>query len=293
MGALWLAALLALWPQANAYAGSQFCGRDPELDAPQQLRQLRLSALLRTELERSGHAVALVARDGTDLSRWRIRYSHAGLIFRHHPEGPWTVRQLYYDCEQGQPRLFDQGLTGFVNGSRRLERGFLSFVLLPDEAAQPLANTALDPGQAMALLHPRYSANAHAFSTTFQNCNQWVVELMALAWGGAQNREQAQIWLREQAYAAQSVEVGRAWLWLSRLSPWLHLRDHPEPDVAQARLRISLPEAMMDWLQQRHARAQRLQVCHAGDRVVLRRGAAPLSEGCEPEPGDEVHSLAG
>jgi hypothetical protein len=48
-----------------------------------------------------------------------------------------------------------------------------------------LQAAALDTPLALQLLGGSYSANAHAFSTRYQNCNQWVAELLAEAWGPA------------------------------------------------------------------------------------------------------------
>ena len=69
-------------------------------------------------LEASGQAVALVARSGLDLDRFAVRYSHAGVSLRDSPNTPWSVRQLYFACEERAPRLYDQGLAGFVQGTR-------------------------------------------------------------------------------------------------------------------------------------------------------------------------------
>lgn len=287
--ALGLCLVLAAAP-APAHAGLALCGLPPEPDAPVQRLHLRVSAALRAVLQRQpdGAAAALVARDGTDLSRWGIRLSHAGLLLRDHPGGAWTVRQLYYDCEGGAPRVFDQGLAGFIHGSRQQTSGRLSVTLPPAAPAQALAAAALDDRAALGLLNDRYSANAHAYATRYQNCNQWLAELMAHAWGGARNRDDAQAWLRSEGYAAQVVDVGwSGWLWLARLSPWLHLDDHPPEDLAAGRLRISLPEGLSEWVARRHPQAEQWQLCWTAQHIVVRRGAEPLPRDCVASAGDE------
>ncbi|MDT1899354.1 DUF2145 domain-containing protein, partial [Acinetobacter baumannii] len=77
----------------------------------------------------------------------------------------------------------------------------VSLLFLPEEDGAELERAARDKRLALALLAGKYSANAHAYSTTYQNCNQWVAELLAGAWGGVSGervREQAQDWLRAQ-----------------------------------------------------------------------------------------------
>lgn len=257
-------------------------------------RMLMLAERVRSTLESSGRRVALVSRAGLDLDRIGHRFSHAGFSVRASADGPWSVRQLYYACEEGRSRLFDQGLAGFLAGAERPERGHLSVVLLPrearaDEAA--LETALLDAGRSLEVLGAVYSPNAHAFSTRYQNCNQWAIELIAAAGGAGPGREAAQAWLRRTGYQPSRIELPLWAVDLTRLVPWLHRDDHPAEDLAAGRMQVSLPAALEDFLRQRWPAAERLAFCHAGARGVLRRGWAPLSDDCMPEPGDEVFAL--
>jgi len=262
-------------------------------------RLLRVAGIVRAQLQRSNADVAIVSRSGVDLSRWGIRHSHAGIALRAGAGTPWAVRQLYYACDEGQPRIFDQGLAAFVIGSERPERGWVSLVLVPrDAAADALARAAQDNTLALALLAGRYSANAYAFSTRYQNCNQWLAELLAAAWGGiapaADARAQAQRWLAAQRYEATRVEVGwRPIQWLgAAFSPWLHNDDHPGEDLAAAQYRISLPAAIEALVRAQQPQAERVQLCYEGARVVVRRGwGEPLAEDCTVQAVDEVVAL--
>lgn len=163
------------------------------LSATQQDRLLSFAAIAKQELDASGQTLAIVARSGLNLARFGIRYSHAGVSLKASANGPWSVRQLYYACDEGQPRLYDQGLPGFLFGTDDPSLGYLSIVLLPAPQAHLLERAALDTPRALSLLGAGYSANAHAFSTRYQNCNQWLAELLAGAWGaGDGGREAAQ-----------------------------------------------------------------------------------------------------
>ena len=139
-----------------AFAGHagvlRYCDASPDLDAAQRDTLLRVAAVVRQELQRSDTRVALVSRSGLDLSRLGVRYSHAGIGLAESPKVPWSVRQLYFDCDEGRARLFDQGLAGFVLGQHDARLGFVSLVLLPGRAAESLAQAALDERQALALL---------------------------------------------------------------------------------------------------------------------------------------------
>jgi hypothetical protein len=293
----WLpGALLAAccWLPAQA-AALRYCDSATPLSAAQQDTLLRFAAVIKTELDASGSRLALVARSGLDLARFGQRYSHAGISLQASPVAAWSVRQLYYACDERRPRLFDQGMPGFLLGSDSPDIGYLSVLLLPDEAAAALEQRALDNALALQLLGANYSANAHAFSTRYQNCNQWLVELLALSWAtetadqGAEPRPRAQAWLQAQGYQPTTFDVGnRALMWLASGLPWLHEDDHPGEDLAAARYRVSMPASIQAFVQARWPGVQRLEFCHQGRRVVLHRGWDAIADGCQPGLGDRV-----
>lgn len=289
---LWLSA----GPASAASGALTFCDTASSLTAREQDRLLVFAATVRSVLEASGQRAALIARSGLDLKRFDIRYSHAGISLRASENAPWSVRQLYYACEERRPRLFDQGLAGFVSGTDDPSVGYVSIVLLPAEAAAPVEQAALDKPRALHLLAATYSANAHPFSLRYQNCNQWVTELLATAWGelpdGPDLRARAQAWLTDAHYAPPPVEVGsHALMFAGHFIPWIHFDDHSEDDRYALRFRTSLPTSIEAFVRARVPGAQRIELCHDTQRIVIRRGWQPLAEGCQPEAGDEVIAL--
>lgn len=299
MGRAWLLAAWLLVGAAHAQSGSnstRFCDRPSPLSARQQDRLLQFAAIARRELEASGQSVALVARSGIDLSRFNLRYSHAGVSLKASGNAPWSVRQLYFACDEGRPRLYDQGLAGFVLGTDDAAVGYLSIVWLPREQSAALEHAALDNARALRLLAADYSANAYPFSLRYQNCNQWLVELLAAAWAGLPDddalRSRAQAWLAGQHYEPQAVDVGsHGLMFAGHFIPWIHYDDHPESDRYALRLRTSLPTSIEAFVRAQVPGARRIELCHDEHRVVIHRGWNPLGEGCRPGPGDEVIAL--
>lgn len=250
----------------------------------------QLSAWIRDDLQSRGAPVALVARSGLDLRALAHRYSHTGWL---RPAGGWTVRQLYLDCREGRPRVFDEGLAGFVRGVSADVRPRISVVEWPDGAAQQLALTVGDRGQALALAVGRYRAQAPAWSVTQLNCNQWTVEMLAAAFGAAPGRAGAQRWLAEAGYQPSELRLPH-WFWLlgAALSPYTGLAEHPPEDLDRLVFRVSMPASLEAWVQRRWPAARRTEWCLNGATVVQRRGWEPLDDHCTPAPGDELRSLS-
>ena len=291
-------ALCGLLPWgAVCHAGAlHYCDAPAPISADQKDKLLRFGAVIKTELEKSGQGLALIARSGLDLSRFGMRYSHAGFSLKDSQNTPWSVRQLYYACDERKPRIFDQGISGFLLGTNDPAIGYVSIVLLPPTEAAALERAALDNRQALQLLGTSYSANAYAYGLQYQNCNQWVMELMAAAWGeldGADKlRSEAQRWLKERSYVPSSFDVGsRVLMWLGGLIPWLHSDDHPAEDLDQQRYRVSMPASIEAFVQSTVPGATRIEFCHTDKVVVVRHGWELIAEGCVAGEQDEVIAL--
>ena len=291
-------ALLFAFTAGAAHAGgslssSRFCDRAQELTAAEQDKLLRFAAVVRDELAATEGSVALISRSGLDLSRFGIRYSHAALAWRHDDDAGWSARQLYYACDEGRPRIFDQGTAGFAMGTDNPQLGYISIVRLPAETVPPLRRTLLDLPRVQHLLAGSYSANAYAYGLAYQNCNQWVVELLATAWGelpdGADLRQRAQAWLRTAPYTPEPVTIPSRWLMFgAAFVPLVHLGDHPREAVDAMQLQVSLPSTLETLVRQRLHASERVEICHDGRQVVVHRGWQPVAEGCIPGEQDRV-----
>jgi hypothetical protein len=293
------AALLGLFisllaPWSVCHASMRFCDRPLALSAEQKDKLFRLGGVIKTELENSGQRIALMSRSGLDLARFGQRYSHAGFSLKASQDTPWAVRQLYYACDEQRPRIYDQGVSGFLLGTDDPAIGYVSVVFLPEAEADKLERAALDNRQALALLGGTYSANAYAFGLQYQNCNQWVAEMLAAAWGSdpatdsEKARANAQRWLKDQAYEPTVFEVGRWLMTAGAFVPYLHSRDHPNADIEQLRYRISMPASIEAFIRQTVPGAKRVEFCHNEEQIVIRHGWTQIAEGCQAGEQDTV-----
>lgn len=284
----------AVLSTGTALAGSMaYCQVATEPSAAEYDHVLQVAAVVKRELHQSGHALALVARSGLNLRRFGHRYSHAGISLYANPSGAWSVRQLYFACDEQRPRLFDQGMGGFVMGAHRDLGGFISLVFPPAEANQNLEAVALDEHQALQLLGEDYSANAFAYSVQYQNCNQWLIELIATAWNRSQAqktlpRESAQQWLATQNYQPSTIHLGwQPLIWVSKFLPWLHTDDHSQQDLDAAQFRVSMPKSIAEFVRQHLSQTEHVELCYTDQHIVIRRGWEPLADNCEAHTGDE------
>jgi hypothetical protein len=285
--------VVALWGQSTQAGSLRFCDGPVALSISQQDRLLRFSEVVKAELQTSGHSLALIARSGLDLSRFKTRYSHAGISLKSSPNTPWSIRQLYYACEESKPKIFDQGMAGFVMGTESPAMGFVSVILLPEEAEKPLELAARENARALALLNTTYSANAYPFSQKYQNCNQWIIEIFATAIGALSSsdnpRLQAQNWLKDNGYLPSLMEVGNRFLMaLSAFIPMIHSDDHPETDLEKQRYQVSMPASIEAFALLKFPQAKRLEFCHNERHIVVRRGFVPISDGCVASESDTV-----
>lgn len=288
-------ASMAVAGQSAWSAASNFCHRSQPFTATQQDKLLRFAAVVRQEIAAVDSSAMLISRSGLNLSRFGIRYSHAAVALRSE-SGRWTVRQLYYDCDQGRPRLYDQGVVGFVTGIDDASPGYISIVRLPAAAGDALRDTALDTSRALQLLAATYSADAYPFSVRYQNCNQWVAELLAVAWGniggGGKLRARAQDWLREAKYTPQPVNVdSHLLMFAATFVPHVHLDDHPQEDIFAMQLKVSLPSTVETFVRDRQPDSERIEICYTNQRIVVHRGWTAIPDGCEPAEGDRVVTL--
>ncbi len=124
-----------------------------------------------------GHA-ALIARVGTDLSRYDLKYSHIAVISRQSEDSKLRITHLLNHCESSESAIYEEGLAQFFLDAPIL---FDALILqLDDQTAEQLGH-AIETGAALRVHDERYNVLAHHGSTRSQNSSQWVLETLALA----------------------------------------------------------------------------------------------------------------
>jgi len=196
-----LAALLA----STAWAGRP-C-EELKLTPENMRKALTLAERTRNTLEESGGKVALVARVGKDLSRYKLRYSHLGYALRDHPQGRWLVLHQLNQCGTADSGIFMEGLGNFFLDDMF---AYETAILVPGEETQQRLVSVLKSAKSSQFHEVRYNMLAYAYSPRYQNSNQWALELFAAATGGdvaIQTRESAQAWLKAARYNPTTIQL--------------------------------------------------------------------------------------
>ena len=170
-------------------------------------KALTLAHKVRGALEQNGAEVALVARVGQDLAKYKLRYSHLGFAWRDHPNGRWTLMHLLNQCGTTDSGIFAEGLGNFFLDDMV---AFEALVFVPGKDPQQQLARALASERPIALHGLPYNMLAYAFSTRYQNSNQWVLEVFAAASARdapVATRQQAQAWLKLAGFEPITVEI--------------------------------------------------------------------------------------
>ena len=248
-------ALLVLGAALIAWAGSAQAGRSCEnkpLTAETMNKGLNLAVkaakALDAEYKKNGTQVVLLAREGQDLSKYELKYSHYGWAYRT-PEGVWRVAHKLNECGTAGGHVYRQGLGEFFLDDMW---SYTAGVQVPTPAVQKALWSFLTQPSVLRLQNEPYSMVSYAWGQKYQQSNQWATETLAAAMNpaGIQNRGQAQSWLQAQGYEPSSLII-RAFSRLGGRMTAANIAfdDHPNDKRYASRIETVTVDSVTRWLQ--------------------------------------------
>ncbi|MGQ3053224.1 MAG: DUF2145 domain-containing protein [Roseateles sp.] len=238
---------------ALALATAAHAGRPCE-EQPATLRQveqgLTLALATARQLDASGAQVAILARAGQDLSKYDLKWSHLGFVYKDISQQPavWRVMHKLNHCGTDHAALYRQGLGEFyLDNPHRYEA---AFVVLKPELQQALLPILTDNARAAHFNERRYSMVSYAFGTTYQQSNQWVLETLASAAApGIVSRRAAQDWLKSQGYQPTDLRLSALERLGGRLTQAnIAFDDHPTARRMTRHIDTVTVDSMFAWL---------------------------------------------
>lgn len=236
-----------------AWAG-QDCGERAAPTAQALARGMALGERVRDQLERSGATAALVARVGLNLAEFGQRYTHMGMAVRDHVRQRWLVLHLFNPCGKAESEISVQPLEQFFEVDLF---AFEALTLTPSYPLQvALRDVFMNPATTRLLHKPAYNMIAHPFNTRFQNSNQWILEMTALALdrgGSVKDRASAQAWLAAAGFEPGTIRISNLRRSGARLfSPHVSFSDHTQEEFEQQLYKVVTVDAIAQFLMTRN-----------------------------------------
>jgi hypothetical protein len=207
--------------------------------------------VVRSYLKQENPKVAILARVGSDISKYGMYYTHAGYVLKSPKTGEWSVIHLLNKCGTATSHIYEQGLTNFflddlLNMDVR--------VIVPTPVVQNKLAAVLSTDRVVSFHNKNYSMIAYPFSTEYQNSNQWILELLGSALSSdAKDRSTAQDYLQASGYVPTLIPINAvsklgAGIFKSNVS----FDDHPDQENSTGKYSVVTVDSIVNYLKQQH-----------------------------------------
>ncbi|MCP3658647.1 DUF2145 domain-containing protein [Herbaspirillum sp.] len=236
--------VLAIAAPLAAHAGQSCEPAIPDATAVQA--QLDMAVRTVERLNASAADVVIIGRVGQDLSKYRQRYSHLAFAYRDGQQ--WVVVHKLNECGTAVSNLYEQGMGQFFMDSPFLLE---AYVAVPQPEVQQRLRAILVRPQVTRLHEAQYNMLAYPWATRYQQSNQWVNEMLAMALEPQiTTREQAQAWLKFKGYVPDTLNLGP----MTRLGGRMFkaniaFDDHPNALRFSDRIETTTADSLLAFLQ--------------------------------------------
>lgn len=231
---------------STAFCGTAMAQKCTARDVKPQDVQAGMKATSRLEslLNQTDAKVLVIAREGQDLRKYGIVFSHAAFAVRAPGTNQWAVYHELNGCPKDKSGLFREGLGMFFLDD---PTSYQAAMVVPDPAIQDRLYRILT-GPKLPMHQERYSLVAYPFSVKRQNSNGWPLEVFAMAAADypIYTRSDAQEWLVKQDYKPGTIRVsGAKQLFATLFVPNATVQDHPKEDAASGTLKFNSGDSLL------------------------------------------------
>jgi hypothetical protein len=251
---------------------------------PMQLKRfdtaLNLAAATERQLNADNVKVVLLARAGTDLTEYKLEYSHLGFAYKL-PDNTWRVLHKLNECGTAVSGIFKHGLAEFYADD--LFQPIGAYVSFKPEIEAKLLPKLLNWQGSDPIFAAPYSMVSYAWGQKYQQSNQWAIETMASTLGNNINtRQQAQDWLRSNGYQPSKLTIRALKRAGARMSSAnIAFDDHPNEQRFADIIETITVDSVYSWLQNTNRQGikrvidQQSQVKSPPTQIVAPAAAAP------------------
>ena len=252
---LWLTtSLIMLACASNSHAG-RACQETQQLNPQTIDKSMSLAWKTMQALDASGDSVVIMARAGQDLSKYGVRYSHIGIVYKQ-DEGQdghmWRVLHKLNTCGTAESSIYRQGLGEFFMDD--LWEYETAWVTLTPQVQTAMLAILRNTQQSLVMHQPRYNMVSYPWSDKYQQSNQWVIETLAVAMTARSatpviNRTQAQGWLQSTAYQPTTLNISPLVRLGARMTKVnVAFDDHPDAKRYADRIETVTADSVFTWL---------------------------------------------
>lgn len=264
-----LAVLCLAWLVTTTAMAGRPCNEPQALKLETVEKSLALAYKTLQALDASGAKVVVMARAGQDLSKYGVRYSHLGFVYRQEDASGrhvWRVVHKLNQCGTAESDIYRQGLGEFFLDD--LWQYEAAWIVLSPMAQSRLLPVLQNHKQLLVMHHKPYSMVSYPWAQRYQQSNQWAIETMAYAMGAetanpVSDRIQAQTWLQKNAYQPTTLNISPLVRLGARMTKAnVAFDDHPDEKRYADRIETVTVDSVFSWLKR--------SGLASGDTVTLR-----------------------
>lgn len=203
--------------------------------------------LLKQELERQPETIAVLVRQGQDMSSRDLTWSHAGYAVRQ-SNGDWHIFHNLNICGTASSSLYIQGLYEFL--ADELVNQNIAILRPRAELVESLKDILRSPVKLNLFHSRRYNLIAWPFAGPYQNSNGWLLEIFARA-NDAQiwSRNDARRWLKKANYQPSVVNVsGLEKLGAKLFASNIYTDDQPDEFLSQGKVGLNSGDSVIHFI---------------------------------------------
>lgn len=195
---------------------------------------------------------ALIARVGSDITEHDLQFTHAGFARRSGEDGSWVVVHQLTSCGSSGSGLFVQGLAAFMLDD--LHTHDVLIVSFPTTLAKHI-ETVFQDGAPRRLYGPQYSIISNpGLPAKYQNSNQWVLEIIALAQARADgeilhSRDDVHRYYLRRGFSGSIIRISPLRRAMAKISTEnIRFDDHPAISQRRGRYEVVSVRSVVDYL---------------------------------------------